>query len=201
MIHFTLTHEIDCAAEAFWSTFFSKEFNDALYKTELAFPEFNVLKLDKLDGDTHREVDALPKLAMPPVVMKLLGNGFRYREEGTLDRAKLTYNWKIIQYARGTKLPDGFVKIESINEKRCRRIVDITIEAKIFGVGGIVESSTRRPTAMRREKGAAFCEDSMPPPRRPEHRTPALRATPLNAFAFGEEQRRLDARARLAPLL
>jgi hypothetical protein len=157
VIHFTLTHEIACAADAFWSTFFSTDFNDALYKTELAFPEFNVLKIEKLDGDTHRIVDALPKLAMPPVVMKLLGSGFRYREEGTLDRAKLTFNWKIIPGTLADKVrTDGFVKVEAISESRCRRIVDITIEAKIFGVGGVVESSTEKTYRDAWERSAVF---------------------------------------------
>lgn len=157
MIDFTLTHEIGCSAEQFWKVFFSPEFNNSLYLKELAFPDFKIVSLDNPDGDVHRVVDAQPRLAMPEVVMKLLGPSFRYREEGKLDRAQSVFSWKLTPSTLSEKVrTSGKVKAVKIDENRCKRIVEISIEAKIFGVGGLVESSSEKTYRDAWERSAAY---------------------------------------------
>ena len=142
---FTVTHEINCSAEKFWKLFFDKEFNDKLYREALGFPKYEVLKHEETDRQITHKVHGQPKMNLPGPVAKLVGSNFAYTEEGTFDKATSIWRWKMTPSALADKMRnEGSLRVEPIGDDKVRRIADILIEAKIFGIGGLVESSAEK---------------------------------------------------------
>lgn len=145
MPKFTITHEFNSDEDTFWKVFFDKAFNDRLYKEHLQFSQYEVVDQRETDAEIVRKVKGSPKMNLPGPVAKLFGSGFSYVEEGRLNKATKLWTWKMTPSALGDKLRnEGTMRIEKIGEGRIRRIADITIEAKVFGVGGLIESSAEK---------------------------------------------------------
>ena len=154
---FKVTHEINCNAETFWKVFFDKEFNEKLYREGIGFPEFSVVSQNETETQITRKCAGKPKLNMPGPVMKLLGDGFRYTEEGKLDKKTGLWTWKMTPSTLADKLRnDGSFRVEAVGDKRCRRVTEIVIEAKIFGVGGMFESTAEDNMRTSYDTSAAF---------------------------------------------
>jgi len=157
---FTLTHEINCNEETFWKIFLDTSFNEKLYKEALGFPEFTVVEQRETDNETTRKAAGQPKMEMPGPIAKLLGSGFRYVEEGRLDKKTKVWRWKMIPSTLADKIHnEGTMRIEKIDDNRVRRIAEITIEAKVFGVGGLLESSAEKQLREGWDKSAIFMND------------------------------------------
>lgn len=157
MAKFTITHEIPCSAETFWKVFFDKEFNETLFLKELRFPEFRVEEARDTDTTIFRRVVGQPKMDLPGPIAKLLGSSFKYSEDGTFDKATKIWRWKMTPSTLADKLRnEGTMRIEAIGENRVRRIAEIIVEAKIFGIGGLMESTTEKELRNGWEKSAEF---------------------------------------------
>lgn len=154
---FTVTHEINCNIETFWKVFFDKDFNMKLYKEQLGFPEFTIVDQKETDTTIVRKVTGTPKMEVPGPVAKLLGSNFRYTEEGTYDKGRQVWTWKMIPSALADKLRnDGTLRVTAIGDSKVRRIADIVIEAKVFGVGGLIESSSEKQLREGWDKSAVY---------------------------------------------
>jgi len=157
---FTLTHDIRCSAQKFWDLFFDREYNDKLYLGALGFPEFKLLEQRETETGFVRKAAGQPNMDMPAPIAKLLGSGFRYVEEGTYDKAKGVYRWKMTPSSLADKMRnEGVLRVEPISDDRCKRIVELTIEAKIFGVGGLLEKTAEKSMRDGWEKSAVFLND------------------------------------------
>lgn len=149
----TSTTTFDCDVETFWKTFLSEEYNRKFYLEELKFRAFDVVS----QTETERHLRVVPTLNMPKPVMKVLGDSFGYEEEGRLDKATNTWHWKMIPNTMAEKLKtSGTVKVEAAGEGKCRRTDEVTLEAKIFGVGGLIESSTEKEVRAAWDAEAVF---------------------------------------------
>jgi hypothetical protein len=149
----TATSEFPCDVDTFWKVFMDKDYNRAFYLEELGFPQLEVLE----QTETTRRLRAVPKMNMPGPVMKILGDSFGYEEVGTLDRSKSEWRWKMIPNTMSDKLrTDGVVRVEAAGEGRCRRIDEVSVEAKIFGIGGLIESSAEKEVKSAWAKEATF---------------------------------------------
>lgn len=154
---FTVTHEIRCDVETFWKIFLDKEFNQRLFRDELHFPEFNIVDQRETDNELTRRVTGTPKMDLPGPVAKLLGANFRYTEEGKLDKKTKVWTWKMIPSAMADKLrQEGSMRVEAAGDKRVRRIADIVNEAKVFGIGGLIESSAEKQLREGWDRSATF---------------------------------------------
>lgn len=154
---FRVTHEINCNIETFWKLFFDKTFNETLYRQGLGFPEFNVVDQKETDTEITRKCAGRPKLNMPGPVMKLLGDGFRYSEEGKFDKATMVWRWKMTPSAMADKLrQEGTLKVEAIGDNKVRRTAELINEAKVFGVGGLIESSAEKSLREGWDQSAVF---------------------------------------------
>lgn len=154
---FKVTHEINCNAETFWKVFFDKGFNESLYRSALAFPEFNILDQRETDKEIIRKVSGQPKMDVPGPVAKLLGSGFKYTEEGTFDKATQTWRWKMIPSTLADKMKNGgSMRVEPVGDNKVRRIAEIDIEAKIFGVGGLIESTAEKQLRAGWDESAVY---------------------------------------------
>lgn len=157
MAKFTVTHEIHCDADTFWKTFFDKTFNERLYREALGFPEFQVADQKETDTQITRRVTGQPKMNMPGPVMKLLGSNFRYNEEGTFDKATGIWRWRMLPSVMADKLrQEGSIRLEPAGPGKVRRIADLFMEAKIFGVGGMIESSAEKQLREGFDQSAVF---------------------------------------------
>lgn len=160
MGRFTLTHEIRCNADTFWKTFFDKSFNETLFRQRLGFPEYTIVDQRETETEIVRKVTGTPKMNMPGPVMKLLGSGFGYTEEGRLNKATQVWSWKTIPSTLAEKLrSEGTLRIEPIGDNKVRRITEIVIEAKVFGVGGLIESSTEKQMREGWEQSAVYMNE------------------------------------------
>ena len=154
---FTVTHEINCNEEAFWKLFFDKDFNVKLYKEGLGFPEFNIVDQRETDTDLVRKVTGTPKMEVPGPVAKVLGSNFGYTEEGKFNKATKVWQWKLTPSAMADKLRnEGVLKISAIGDAKVRRVAEITLEAKVFGIGGLIESSSEKQLREGWDKSAVF---------------------------------------------
>jgi hypothetical protein len=145
--------EIQCDVDTFWKVFLDKEYNRAFYLEELGFPRLEILE----QTETTRRLRAVPKMDMPGPVKKILGDSFGYEEVGSLDRQKNEWRWKMVPNTMPDKLKtDGVVRVEPAGEGKCRRVDEVNIEAKIFGIGGLIESSAEKEIKAAWDKEAAF---------------------------------------------
>ncbi len=154
---FTLTHEINCDVDTFWKVFFDKSFNDKLYSEALGFPEFKVVEQNETDQKLTRKVAAQPKMEVPGPVAKLLGSNIRFTEEGTFDRASKTWRWKTIPSSLADKIRnEGTLRVEAAGPNKVRRIAEVEVEAKVFGLGGLIESSAEKQLRQGWDESAVF---------------------------------------------
>ncbi|MEZ4448000.1 MAG: DUF2505 domain-containing protein [Nannocystaceae bacterium] len=144
MPKFTLNHEIHCTPERFWKVFFDRDFNTWLYREKLGFNEFNVISQSEGPAVT-RVVRGSPKVDLPGPIRKLLGDRFGYEETGRFDPSTQRWTWSMKPSAMADKMKmEGIVRCEAAGAGKCRRIADITLEAKIFGVGGMIEKTSEK---------------------------------------------------------
>jgi len=154
---FTVTHEIRCNVDTFWKTFLDKDFNTRLYLESLGFPEWKIVEQTETDAQASRKVTALPKMDVPGPVAKLLGANFRYTEEGSMSKTDRIWRWKMIPSTLADKLfTSGVVRAEAIGTDKTRRIAEMDVAAKIFGLGGLIESSAEKQLREGWDKSAAF---------------------------------------------
>lgn len=154
---FTVSHEINCNEETFWKTFFDKDFNEKLYKEALGFPSYKTLEQNETDKQITRKVSGQPKMDVPGPVAKLIGSGFSYVEDGSFDKGSKVWRWKMIPSTLADKMrTEGTVRVEPVGSDKVRRISEITIEAKIFGVGGLMESTAEKQMRQGWDASAVF---------------------------------------------
>ena len=142
---FTVTHEINCDEETFWKVFFDKPFNEELFLKSLGFPRYRIVDQRETDTETIRKIEGQPKMNMPGPIVKLLGDGFSYTEEGRLNKATKVWTWKMTPSTLAEKIKnEGTMRVEKVGDSKVRRVTEIFIAAKIFAVGGLMESSTEK---------------------------------------------------------
>lgn len=157
----TTSTVLPCAPVTFWASFFDESYLRALYLDELESRAFAVLEI----ADTTRKLRIVPKMNLPAPVAKLIGESFAYEEHGTLDRAANQWAWQMVQPAnldpkskprKDAVTMHGTVSIEPAGDDHCRRTDHFTVEAKIFGLGGLIESSIEKELRSGRAKEYAF---------------------------------------------
>ncbi|MDC0723596.1 DUF2505 domain-containing protein [Nannocystis bainbridge] len=145
MSKFTLVHEINCDADTFWRVFLDQEYNKKLYLEGLGFNAYDILEQHETDTTVTRKVKGAPKMNLPGPIAKLVGANFSYVEDGKLDRASKLWTWKVTPSSMADKVRnEGSLRIEPIGDNKVRRIADLVVEAKVFGVGGLIESSLEK---------------------------------------------------------
>lgn len=157
MIKLTLKHEINCSVDRFWEIFLDRSFNEALFRDHLGFPKYEIVSQTE-DGDkVTRVVKGQPNTNMPKAVMKVVGEGFGYEERGELDPKTKIWSFKMKTTTLSDKLRnEGTVACEAIGDDKCRRIATLEMEAKVFGVGKLIESSTEKEMKDGWDKSAVF---------------------------------------------
>jgi len=144
MANVTFTHEINCDEATFWELFLDKDFNEKLYKQGLDFPEWSIVEQSETDSEVKRTTKGKPRLKnIPGPVAKILGDSFGYTETGTMDKKTKVWRYKLTPSTMADKIKqEGVMKIQPAGDGKIKRVVELVIEAKIFGIGGMLEKTT-----------------------------------------------------------
>lgn len=154
---FTVTHEIPCNAETFWKLFFDKAFNEEMFRKDLGFPKYDIQEQRENDKEIFRKIAGQPKMNLPGPVAKVLGSGFSYIEEGRFDKATKIWRWKMTPSTLADKLRnEGTMRIEPVGDNKVRRVAELVNEAKVFGIGGLIESAAEKELREGWDKSAVF---------------------------------------------
>ena len=160
------TFIVPCSVDTFWNTFLDEQYMRKLFADVLAFKEFDILELTP----TGRKVRTVPRMNLPAVIEKLVGDTFAYEEHGTLDRAGNTWRWKMAQDGGGKKKKElvathGSIRVEPLADGKCRRINSATVEGKVFGLGGVIESAAEKEIRAAWAKEAVFLNEWLQKPK------------------------------------
>jgi hypothetical protein len=152
---------LPCTPDILWASFLNESYLRALYLDELESRAFAVLDI----GEASRKLRIVPNMKLPAPVAKLIGESFAYEEHGTLDRATNEWTWRMVQPSnldskrkprKDAVIMHGTIRVEPTGEGHCRRTDTFTVEAKIFGLGGLIESSIEKELQSARAKEYAF---------------------------------------------
>ena len=147
----TGTSLLPCSVETFWKVFLDENYTRALYLEALGFSQFSVLALD----ENARKIRVVPKVNLPAVLQKLIAEGFADEEHGTLDRARNRWTWRMVP-RKEIVATRGTVRVEPAGDDQCRRHDEVVIEGKIFGLGGVIESTAEKEVRASAAKEQAF---------------------------------------------
>jgi hypothetical protein len=153
------TFSLTCAPDRVWALFLDEGYLRSLYLEELKFSAFTVLEM----GEATRRLRVVPRVALPAVLEKLIGESFVYEEHATLDRAPGVWTWKMVQPQdakpkKALVVTHGTIRVEADGEGKCRRTDTVTIEAHVLGLGGLIESTVEKEVRSSWSKEIPFLQ-------------------------------------------
>jgi hypothetical protein len=157
-----LRHEIDLDEDVFWNECMLVEaFNKRLFVEHLKFGKYVLLEQRDEGGKVVKRQELEPPLVgLPGPVKKVIGDRLSYLEEGVFDKASKVYSFKVIP----STMPDkttvtGTMRTAALAPGRCLRTVDVTVEVKVFGIGGLVEDKIAGDLRGSYENTVAFLNE------------------------------------------
>ena len=153
MTKIRLVHTIHTDASGFWKMFFDPALNQALYRKALKFPQLDVLAFEETDTRITRRMAVTPNLsAVPGPVAKLLGSNFGYVEDGVMTKGEGVFRFTTTPNVLADKitmtgniyLERGAGPLGQGGDAAVQRVVEVSVEARIFAVGGMFESATEK---------------------------------------------------------
>jgi hypothetical protein len=137
----TIPHTLDCTPETFWRRiFFDREYNEKLFKGELRFPAYDLVRLDEQPDRVERHVKVTPPQSAPEVVRKLVKGTFSYEELGTWTAAEGVYRFRTVSSVMTEKVRiDGIIRAAPSGAGKMVRTAEIDVVVSVLLVGGMVE--------------------------------------------------------------
>lgn len=154
-----LVHEFACSPKTFWEyVFFDDAFNQRLFVEHLRFSDWKVVERRDTNEAIDRTLQVVPKVQdIPGPLKSLVGEGLGYRELGHFDRNTEVYTVRIIPTQLADRLTiKGEIHCEPAGAGCCRRVFQLEVAARVFGVGGILERRIVSDLRTSLEQGAAF---------------------------------------------
>ena len=154
-----IEHTYDCSADVFWSKIFlDDEYNRKLFQDELHFESWRVSSSEQRGQEIHRVVEAVPRLGdLPAALKRLLSEGAAYQERGVVDRSAQRYRLEVTPRSLASKLSiSGELFTTPLAERSCRRTYVARVEARVFGVGGMIEDRLLHDIERSYVKAAVF---------------------------------------------
>src|SRR5262249_5012431 len=124
----------------------------------LKFPDYKLLEQKDDENSLTRRVKIDPPLGnMPAAFKKAIGNRFSYIEEGRFDKKAKRYTFKITPSSMPDKTKNyGELYTEKLGDHRVARIAKITVEVKLFMIGGLVEEKILEDIRHSYDEAAGF---------------------------------------------
>lgn len=155
-----IEHTYSCSEEVFWNRIFlDDEYNQKLFVGELHFESWRVVRSEVRGSEVHRVVEGVPRIGdrVPGAVKKLLADGVGYEERGVVDLQAHRYRLEVTPRSLANKLTiTGELSTTPVGERACRRIYIGRVEARVFGVGGVLEDLLLDNIAKSYDKAAVF---------------------------------------------
>jgi hypothetical protein len=154
-----IEHVYNCSEDTFWNkVFFDEDYNQRLFKEALEFPVYEKTKQDEDDKEIRRSLNVVPKLGpMPGPLKALLGDGLGYREDGVYDKKTRRYTINITPNKMADKVTiKGLLYTKPKGDNQLIRVFECTVNAKVFGVGGMLEKRVISDMEESYKKGADF---------------------------------------------
>jgi len=144
MREFTLVQDIAGTVDEHWRTFFDPAFEQVIVKA-MKFRLYEVVARDEDDSALTQKTRAVPRWDIAAVLGKLFGASPGYVEEGRFDKAARIWRTSTIPDSLADKITCEMVmRMEPVDDTRSRRVLDFKIEARVRGLGGMVESSLEK---------------------------------------------------------
>jgi hypothetical protein len=139
---FTITQDIATDVATHWKLFLDDAYDRAQYLEGLRYPAYELVERSDSDTEVRRTIKVTPLLDLPGPVQKLLGKGFGYEEAGRFDKAMQVWSSTTTpNMLRGRLRSTSKVRCEPAGDARCTRIIELVVEANVFAIGSLVESS------------------------------------------------------------
>ncbi len=141
---FEIRQVIRTTPELFWTRLHaSDDFAHYLYVESLGFG-YEALEVDPSRGITRARI--VPKVPAPDLIVKLLGVDFSFVEDGVLGDDRV-YRFRILPSSMGERVTvRGEMRVHPEGDAHCIRHMTFAIDARIPGVGSIVEKFVERST-------------------------------------------------------
>jgi hypothetical protein len=154
-----IEHVYECNPSVFWNQIFmDSEYNRRLFLDELGFDSWELISNEERGDEVRRVIEAVPRVKeLPAVLQKLVQNGLGYRESGVFDRKTQRYKCEAVPRSLASKLSiKGEMYATPLGDKSFRRVFVADVEAKVFGVGGLLERQVLDGLEKSYAKSAAF---------------------------------------------
>jgi hypothetical protein len=161
MLQVRISHVHNCNEETFWKLFFDDEYNQRLFKGALGFPRFEQLEFEETDSEIRRVTSVVPAVGdLPRALKKLVGDGFAYEEHGVFDKRTKRFSINVLTSRMADRITfRGVLFTEPMSERSSRRLYEGTVEARIFGVGGLLEKRLAADLEARYADSARFTNE------------------------------------------
>jgi hypothetical protein len=139
---FEIDTTLNMSVDEAWANLSNPEVYRRMYLEGLDFVACTVEVLD--DGPQFRmRTEATPKVQLPGPIRKIIGDKSSYTETVHWDREAGAWKWSIALAATNRVKISGVMTMRPSSDGTCIRHIDGAIEAKIFGVGGLMEKTVR----------------------------------------------------------
>jgi hypothetical protein len=153
----TLVQDIATTVDEHWRLFMDEDYDRKQYLEGFHFPHYELVERRETDAEITRKIRVVPKLDLPGPVAKLLGSSFAYTEEQTFDKKTRLFRARTIPSVLSDRLSsEASVRAEPAGEGKCKRTCELSVDARIFGVGGLVESALEKNLRTGWEQAAAY---------------------------------------------
>jgi hypothetical protein len=158
MAEVRLEHVYNCNVDTFWKVFFDLEYQKALFRDGMRFPAFEQLSFQESDRQIRRVIRVKPRVvAVPAPIQKLIGDGVSYEEHGVFDKSSRNFKFEIKTSRLTDKMKmDGVMYVVPSAEGKSKRVFEMSVVAKVFGVGGLIEKQIVQDTTRDYATAAEF---------------------------------------------
>jgi hypothetical protein len=137
-----LRHSIHCSVARYWALQLDPAWSTELLLNGLGFASCDVQPAKDLGTRIERSLTMMPKVNLPDAVERLLGRSLGISETGSLDKATNVWTWKQKLSSMADKISIyGTIRTDPDGPDRCVRVSEVNFEARLFGLGGIVEKA------------------------------------------------------------
>ena len=154
-----LTHRFACSAETLTAMIFDDELNRRIHLEDLGFDDYKLVDEWKEGAISCRRLLIVPKLDAPKAIRRLIGDRFTYREEWRCDLAARIYNNRMVPSVLADKITiEWEERLRDDGDGACIRSAVVSIEARMFGIGRLVEHFAAKSVEEGNSKWAAAIE-------------------------------------------
>ncbi len=147
---------INCSEERFWSLYGDDAWLRGMLLEGLGYGGIVIDSNVVTPTGWEREFRMTPKLRAPDAVLKLVG-GMSITDTGRFNRATRTLEFRQRLSVMSDKLLiSGTMRTEADGVGRCRRISKVNFEAKVFGLGGLIEKAAESNVRKGFQDGADY---------------------------------------------